>query len=615
MTSSETHIVPETARSQDSVARNLRNLEKVRAIFSALAKYINTKTIYTSNNPNVKKFANALYEAVRSYFEDEKELTLTVEQYQLRWRDQSVYDNTNKTDSIAFLLYKDGVGEIIFQSSLKPDELELFVDIIQNEICNPSAHLDIVGKLWQSQFANIFYRVFDESAEGASGDGKGSGGASREQPLIVNDHPHVPDGDSGGGNSSAQRDENLESLGTFLRDLIEQAHPDATAVQKEEQLQNILESFFTASSEELKLWKSEYSALMERDRLFWLFNIMLDFTQEHSMPSVIRDILDIIERLVRYMKEEAHIPTLIALLDIQRNMARSKAVAPDFQSLPGRIKEELTNNTFLLALGKTTPKSSRNVHDIVRYFQMVGTDAIPGLCELLASSKDLSIHKEACDVLIDVTGDGLLTIINGLNIDNPFEARDAVYLLPRGVKNEIPPIVRRLVTSSDLHVREQVIEYLPCVGNEEAALMLAGLLEDQDAGIRMKTLSAIEEFKNPMLINKVTALCFSEDNTSRSTDEMERLFKTVGKLAGESSLPAIGQMIKRKGWMPFGRGRDKQSKLLAITALRYIPGAESLNLLRELANDGDNLVKTKALFMLRQIEETDNARAAEHVPV
>src|SRR5512137_290972 len=70
-----------------------RRLEKARAIFTSLAKYINAKTIYTANNPNVVNFARGLSEAFRAFFEDEKELILAVEQYQIKWRDEVVYTN------------------------------------------------------------------------------------------------------------------------------------------------------------------------------------------------------------------------------------------------------------------------------------------------------------------------------------------------------------------------------------------------------------------------------------------------------------------------------------------------------------------------------------------
>jgi len=194
MNGAKTHNAPNSPRERESAGADPRRLEKVRSIFVSLAKYLNAKTIYAGNSPIVGKFGDAFRQALHVFFRDEKELSLTIEQYQIKWRGETVYDNREKKESLAFLLYKDGVGEIIFQAGVNPDELEKFVDLIRNEICCPSPHLDIVGKLWQSEFANISYRVFDECADGTPGEGRGPGSDSSEQQLRVNDHPNAAAG-------------------------------------------------------------------------------------------------------------------------------------------------------------------------------------------------------------------------------------------------------------------------------------------------------------------------------------------------------------------------------------------------------------------------------------
>ena len=600
---------------EESARKDLRNLEKVRGIFASLSKYVNAKTIYSSNNPNVAKFANAFYQAFRTFFEDEKELLLSIEQYQIKWQDEVVYDNQEKTNSIAFLFYKDGVGEIAFQSSVTPADLERFVDLVKNEIYTPSAHLDVVSRLWQSEFANISYRVFDESADGAAGDGQGAGGESREQPLQASDHPPLPVAGATEGGSAFPAGGSADSLGAYVENLVERLYPHATTQEKEKHLQEMVVSLFTSSAEDLTSWRNEYTRMNDGNKLLRLLAIMLDFARMRSAPPVVRDISDIIDRLVRYIVEEAHVPTLIALLDIQRTICRERPFADEFQSLPSRIEHEITNSAFLLSLGKIGGRSSEDVNEVLRYFRMIGTNAVPGICELLATLKDPSLHKDACDTLIGIAAEDIPRIVNDLNLDNPHEAKDAIYLLQRSRLNEVHPIVKKLMTSADLNVRELLIEYLVRVGNDEAATSLCALLEDHDPAVRMKTFAAVEEFKHLLVINKVTDLCFAEDNAARNVDELERMFRAVGRLGGDKVLESIEQMIHKGSWFRFGKSRGKQNKLLAITALRHIPGGHALELLRTLARDGDSLVKTKALYVLRQLEHPEDRHVAELTPV
>jgi len=596
---------------EGSARRDLRNLEKVRGIFASLAKYINAKTIYSSNNPNVVNFANAFYQAFRTFFEDEKELVLSIEQYRIKWNGEVVYDNQEKTNSIAFLLFKDGVGEITFQSSVTPAELERFVDLLKNEIYTPSTHLDIVSRFWQSEFAGISYRVFDECPDGAAGDGRGAGSASREQPLQASDHPHFPVSVAATHGRTSPSGEPVGPLGAYLESLVERTHPGATPLEKERHVQDLMVCLFTSSAEDLTSWRNEHARMIDENKLLQLLAIMLDFAQMRSAPPVVRDISDIIDRLVRYVAEEAHVPTLIALLEIQRTICRERPFAVEFQSLPSRIEHEITNSAFLVSLGRISDRSSANVYEVLRYFRMIGRNAVPGICELLATLKEPSLHKEACDALIGIAAEDIPRIVNDLNLDNPHEAKDAIYLLQRSTTNEVHPIIKKLVTSPEPHVREHVIEYLVHVANDEAVTLLCALLEDHDPSVRMKTFVAVEELKHPLVIGKVTDLCFAENNNSKSTDELDRMFRALGKLGGDNVLESIGQMIHRGSWLGLGKSRGKQNKLLAITALRHIPGGQSLEMLRSLARDGDSLVKTKALYVLKQLEQPKNPHAAE----
>jgi HEAT repeat protein len=583
---------------QETARQDLRGIEKVRGIFACLSKYIHAKTIYASNNPNVANFAAAFYESFESYFRDDKELVLSVEQYRMRWHEETVYENREKAESIAFLLYKDGVGEITFQSSVAPAELERFVDLLRNEIFNPSSHLDFVSRLWQAEFAGITYRVFDECAEGASGEGRGAGSDSLEQPLQAGDHSLAPLAASSDGAGSASGGP-PDSLGAYLEDLVERELRHSSPREREKRLQDMLTYLFASGADDLTSWSDNYARLDDGNKLLGLLSVMLDFAELRSAPPVVRDIDDIIDRLVRFIVEEAHVPTLVALLDIQRTTCRNRPFAVDFQSLPSRIEHELTNSAFLLSLGKTKGRSAQDAQEVLGYFRLIGENAAPGVCELLATSKDASIHKDACDTLIDIADKEVPRIVNDFNMDNPYEAKDAVYLLQRSATKEVHPVTRKLMSSTDLHVREQVVEYLVGVGNDEAASLLCTYLVDGDPGIRAKTFAAVEDFHHPQVTAKVLEACFTDENAPRSPDELERMFRAAGKLGGRGALGSIRKMLGKGSWLRLGKGRGKQNKLLAITALRYIPGPEAMELLKEFAEDGDSLVRTKAQYALK----------------
>ena len=67
----------------------------------------------------------------------------------------------------------------------------------------------------------------------------------------------------------------------------------------------------------------------------------------------------------------------------------------------------------------------------------------------------------------------------------------------------------------------------------------------------------------------------------------------------------------KSSWFRIGKGRSRQSKLLAITALRHSECPEAMKLLGELAQDGESLVRTKAAYALKHLESPVDSAAAD----
>jgi hypothetical protein len=594
---------PKTAAraKKGSAGADPRRLEKVRAVFVSLAKYINAKTIY-ENNPIVEKFAGAFYDALHAFFADEKELTLSVEQYQLKWNEEAVYDNREKKESIAFLLFKDGVGEITVQDGVDRSELEQFVDLIITEISSPSADVTIVDRLWQADFSRISYRVYDEAADEKQGEGTGSAGSPGEQQLSSNDHSNLA---KSAASAHASADRSNESLGRHLRRMVERDHPRADERERERLYQELLESLFDVREKEFVEWRSGFSSFEEMDRLMWILDIMLDFTTSGMPEEAARDVVRIIERLVGYIAEEADISTLFALLDIQKTLVARGELVEGFEAVPQRIRHELTNAKFLLVLGRKAGRSRSDAPRILEYLGALGNNAVPAMREILALSNDQSVHEMTCDVLFGIAKDYLQAIVENLDLENPLEARDVVDLLGRLPAGEVPEVVSKIVASPDPEIRIHAIGYLSRIGSEEASHMLCTLLGDSDTGIRVATIAAVEDLDDPALVAKIRSMCFDEDIAERGMEELERLFRALGKLVGAEALPQIAHMASERSFLAINRVKARRSKLLAITALRQIAGPEAQKLLEKLAGDSDTLVKSKAQHAIDLLDEQE----------
>jgi len=586
---------PTSARDGHPSARtDLGNLDKVRGIFASLAKFIGAQAIYQSNNPNLVKFARAFEQAFRSYFENEPELLLGVSQYQLIWREQVVYDIGPNTESIAFLLYKDGVGELSVARSVERAELEAFARILKQALYSPSTQFDIATALWHAELSNISYRVLDEQSDAGEGEGNGVNPTQREQPLRANDHRDMPSSETQ-QRITREHDAALEPIGDYYQALAAHAGP-AGSLENERAMEHILRGALHIDEAEMTRWSAPRTD--DGDELLSFLRIMFDFTRVACSPPVIRDVVDTIERIVHYIRDEGHVATLTATLELAHRLRTESLQAP-FSPLPGRIHAELADPDYLVTLARGS-REANSPFDLIRYFQAAGSNAVGAVWELLSRHNDDAIHEQGCALLLSMPGFDARSITDSINVENPRLARDVVHLLGSAASPAITPVVHRMLAAADPQIRRCPVDLLLKIPGDEPARLLCKLLHDDNAAVRQRAWSAAGQMTHPLVAAEVETLCFAESAQARSPEELELMFRALGRLCGFAALPRLRAMVEKKHLFTVQKSRLRRDKLLAITALRYVPGADAQRLLDVLGADADTLVRTKAVHATKQ---------------
>lgn len=579
--------------------QDLRAAEDVRETVKSLAKYINGRKIYARNNPTLERFATEFYNALRSLLDRHGEVVLGVDQHTLRWEGNVVYDNEKRDESIAFVLYKDGIGEVSIHADATSEEVDAFVDILKDELHNSGGDAtDIVTRLWKADFEHINYRVLDEYLVGQYGDGTSGSGQGMGSPLESDDHKDIPAvQDAGRVIVDTGRYEG--SIEQYVGNLVDRAHPGATGHEREEAFQRFVESMFSINSEEMRLYREERQLELERDTLVDFLEAILAFTLLDN-SKMFRDLSNVVDGICNYIIAEAQPETLVQTLLTIRSFSRQNDMTAAAADYFEKLEERFVDTELLLSLGKSVENWSGDAStNFFAYLFTVGRRCLPALCHLLEDMDHPRAHQAACDVLAGVAAEDVPAIIEGFNIDNPYIARDIVYLIRTVETDTIPPIVNELMFYPDLRVREEVISLLADVGSEDAVMMLIKLLDHDDKSTRIKVLNVIEDIENPMVANRMMSLAFDRVLGERSQEEREQVFRALGKTAGTRALPDIERMLSRKNPFAFGRNQKQQDKILAIRALEHVSGARSARLLRALSEDSNGLVRNKAQRALK----------------
>jgi hypothetical protein len=123
--------------------------------------------MYLPNNPIYQRAIQNLRAAFVPIWAATDELVFTIVETEMVWREQPVYRQPNKAESLAWSLFKDGMRELTIHKGADEEELpRLLVTINQARFLPADAGDDLLTLLWAHEFQLIQYEFIDFFGEG-----------------------------------------------------------------------------------------------------------------------------------------------------------------------------------------------------------------------------------------------------------------------------------------------------------------------------------------------------------------------------------------------------------------------------------------------------------------
>jgi hypothetical protein len=569
----------------------LKSLPQVEGIMKTLTKLIHGRKLYAENNPRLAEFGREFDAALRAFFRNEDALVLTVDQNRITWRGEAVYENEKREESLAFFLRRDGVGEITIGDKAVGTETELLVEILTDQYHNVTSEEDVVTKFWNADFEYISYRVLDDylSVEYA----ETRPGESEAPDAGAIDHPEMRPSLEDKGRVIVQRTDPLESIDAYLQTLILRTCPSTENAEQEAYFQSMVGSFFTVSSEEISMYQEQLDEEARLDNLSEFIEVVLVFTLLHDNPSAVRDVAGVIERIVEYAVEEVNPYTLRRIITLVGEFKHQHSQLPEnVQAFCDRIVSKVSEDSLVQLLGERLKFWNRDSEEILSYFKAVGPPVVNPLLMVLHNVEGDKLHREICDTLISVSGDDIDNVIEMLDVDKPEVAYDAVYIANRIGMKKMTPKIKELLYFPDVDVKEEMLKLVARVRDPSTVDMLLAAMTDENKQIRMHAMEAAAQKEDPRVLERMTAMAFGKELSERPSDEQVLVFKVLGQIGSPATVEELKKFVEKKSIMNFGKNRE--NKFLAIRALENLRTPASLNLLKKLAADSNDLVKTRA---------------------
>ena len=106
----------------------------VRELMHLLVKAQKAQRLYDGKNAISEKLETDLFNRLSEFLESDGDINLVVLEFHLKFEDELVYDTHDRNDSLAFLLYRDGIRRLSFHPGLEPEEAPSIPDLSQSGI-------------------------------------------------------------------------------------------------------------------------------------------------------------------------------------------------------------------------------------------------------------------------------------------------------------------------------------------------------------------------------------------------------------------------------------------------------------------------------------------------
>ncbi|MEP6690199.1 MAG: HEAT repeat domain-containing protein [Gemmatimonadaceae bacterium] len=529
-----------------------------------LARTVKTRQLYLPNNPIYQRSLDSLRAAFEALWRETDEVVLAINEGDFRWEGAAVGAEPNKSDSLAWLFYKDGVREITIHKGFDGDELVSLLDLLQRVRKASPDEDDLLTLLWEQDFLYLRYRFIDMGFETAP---------EIEQPEQLHEQRTVPPEDPIPEEDRPKivRMEDFDSTLYFL---------------DEQEIEYLRSSF-----------QHEYRSDLKRNVLAILF----DTFEIEPSAKVREEIADILESTMLQLVSAREFGTVAFILREAR-VSAGRSVALDaeqrdrLQRLPDRLSvpDVLAH---LLALLDESPEIPPQ-EDLDSLFEQLR----PGTMQLvfswigkLQNPRLRTALEQAASRLAAANTTELLKLI--MHTDPAI----AIQAIKRAGQLRTPAAVApigRILTIPSPALRLAAVHALAEIGSPGAIRMVEQAINDDERDVRVAAVRAIGSRGHTAALEKVEQLVNSKALREKDLTEKMALFETYAVLAGPKGIAALDSILNARGKL-FAKREDPEVRACAAMALGRIGSQDAVAALKRATQDKELLVRNAANKAMR----------------
>ena len=542
----------------------------VEELLQALVKALRAHQLYLPNNPVYQRAIETLRAAFRPIWEAQDDLPLDVVENELKWEGHVVYSQPNRSESIAWVLYKDGVRAITLLPGVETEEIIGLLDVLHRaRTLQPEDSDDLLTLLWEKDFQRIRY-VFHEMGSPESGT------------------MQLPTEDEVAKAATESR---------YVGAAVQEEVPAREGIVKPEDFDSTL--YFLDEREIAYLRDEvdrEYAQDLRRNVLAMLFDVL----ELQAYPTVRAELISILDSFLPYLLGAGDFLSVAYVLrEVKAVLKRARELTPEhrqaLEELPGRLSKPDALSQLLQSLDEATSHPSAD--ELGELFGELKAEALPTLLSWLPKVSNERVRVVLEDALTKLAAAHVPDLVGTIAGADPTVALEAIKLAGKLKLGAAVAAVTQSLAHEETVLRMAAVQALAELGSPAALSGLERALDDADRDVRLTTVRVMMQHRHRGALPKVTAAVQGKSVRAADLTEKMAFFEAYGSMVGEGGVDALDAMLNGGGFLK--RKEDPETRACAALALGRIGTPRAREALERATGAKEALVRNAVSRALR----------------
>lgn len=544
---------------------------QIAELFQVIAKAIRALGLYLPNNPMYHRAIEQVREHFTPIWEAADDVTVSVRETELVWENEVVYSTEQKSESLAWTLFKDGVRSLTLHRGVEEDEIiRLMQVIVAARNLPPDAADDLLTLLWEQDFERVAYTFTDVLAEGAT------------PPETMGGEPEV-------------RPEDLAQE-------VEEARDRPTVLSLDE----FDSTLYFLDEQEVQRLQDEIGREYQQDLRENVLAILFDLVELEVDESVRAEVLTIIEEFIPYLLSAGDYHSVAYVLGQAREvLGRARVLTAEqrerLEHLPDRMSTPEAVAQLLQAVDSALVPPAPE--ELGRLFREIRPEALVALLGWVEQLESPEVRETVTAAIERLAREHPAALLEALAAEAPTTVVNAVRLAGRMQLTSAVAPLGQLLERPEFGIRLAASEALAAIGSPGSLQALVAAVDDAARDVRLAAVRVLGQRRFRNALGRIESAIDGKALRDADLTEKMAFFEAYGLIGGADAVATLVPILL--GRALFRKRHDPEIRACAALALGKIGTPEATRALEAARDDKDVLVRNAAVKALRGEEPND----------